>query len=88
MKSNDTCHSHIKRQHKLNMKSNNIIEKVNARIQLLRQLKNLGITRQERIRLWIKYFRSIWEKSFVNLKANIYQQNINALEGTSFLFAS
>ena len=57
-----------------------LVRKVNSRMRLIRKCVSLGATRQELVKLWIIYCRSILEQSCVVWHNSLTQENIEDLE--------
>ena len=65
---------------------NEIISKVNKRMQLLQKCKEIGSNNNELVMLWIIYCRSILENSSVVWSSSLTNENINDLERTQKSF--
>ena len=63
-----------------------IIQKVNARMQLLRKVWSFGSSCQEMVQLWKVFCRSILEQSCQLWDSGLTQENRNNLERTQKLF--
>ena len=63
-----------------------IIKKVNARMQLLRELQSFGATNDEMVHFWILFCRSVLEQSCVVWGTSLTQENIENLERTQKTF--
>ena len=63
-----------------------IIKKVNARMQLLRELQSFGATHDEMVHFWILFCRSVLEQSCVVWGTSLTQENIDNLERTQKTF--
>ena len=61
---------------------NEIIKKVNARMQLIRELQSFGATDDEMVHFWILFCRSVLEQSCVVWGSSLTQENIENLERT------
>ena len=66
---------------------NEIIKKVNSRMQLIRELKSFGASNQEMSHFWILFCRSVLEQSCVVWGSSLTQENIDNLERTQKTFA-
>ena len=64
-----------------------MIRKVNSRMQLIRNIKKFGATKQELVHLWITFCRSVLEQSCVLWHSTLTQDNITDLERTQKTFA-
>lgn len=69
-----------------NENSDNLIKKVNSRMQLLRKLRAIGSTKEEMVQLWIVYCRSILEQSCVIWHSSLSKQKTEDLERTQKYF--
>ena len=66
---------------------NEIIKKVNARMQLIRELQSFGATNDEMVHFWILFCRSVLEQSCVVWGSSLTQENIENLERTQKTFS-
>ena len=66
---------------------NAIISKVNARMQLIRELQSFGATKEEMVNFWILFCRSVLEQSCVVWGPSLTQENVQDLERTQKSFA-
>ena len=66
---------------------NMIIEKVNARMQLLRNIYSFGATTDEMVHLWVVFCRSVVEQSCVVWHSSLTQENSDDLERTQKTFS-
>ena len=57
-----------------------IIKKVNARMQLIRELQSFGTKNNEMVHFWILFCRSVIEQSCVVWGTSLTQENIDNLE--------
>ena len=64
-----------------------IIRKVNNRMQLIRGVQSFGASREEMVHLWILFCRSVLEQSCVVWGTSITQENKDDLERTQKTFA-
>ena len=64
-----------------------IIRKVNNRMQLIRGVQSFGASREEMVHLWILFCRSVLEQSCVVWGTSITQENKDYLERTQKTFA-
>ena len=65
----------------------NIVRKINARMQLLREVWRMGSTVEEMVHLWIIYCRSVAEQSCVVWAGSLTVENKDDLERTQKSFA-
>ena len=63
-----------------------IIRKVNMRLQFLTKCFSFGASKQEMVKLWVTYCRSILEQSCVVWNGSLTNENINDLERTQKTF--
>ena len=63
-----------------------LIRKVNARMQLLRGVQSFGASKEEMVHLWIIFCRSVLEQSCVVWHSSLTQENIDNLERTQKTF--
>jgi hypothetical protein len=63
-----------------------IIKKVNARMQLIRNLQSFGATHSEMVHLWTIFCRSVLEQSCAVWHSSLTQENIDDLERTQKSF--
>jgi hypothetical protein len=63
-----------------------LIKKVNARMQLLRNLKSFGASHEEMVHLWTVFCRSILEQSSAVWHSSLTQENADDLERTQKSF--
>ena len=63
-----------------------IITKVNARMQLIRELQNFGASNEDMTHFWILFCRSVLEQSCVVWGTSLTQENKNDLERTQKTF--
>ena len=61
---------------------NEIINKVNKRMLLLKKILSFGATKEEMVHIWIVYCRSLLEQSAVVWSSSLTQLNKNDLERT------
>ena len=66
---------------------NMIIKKVNARMQLLRNIYIFGATTDEMVHLWVVFCRSVVEQSCVVWHSSLTQENCDDLERTQKTFS-
>ena len=66
---------------------NHLIKKVNARMQLLRNIHSFGASKEEMTHLWIVFCRSVLEQSCVVWGPSLTQENKDDLERTQKSFA-
>ena len=66
---------------------NMIIKKVNARMQLLRNIYSFGATTDEMVHLWVVFCRSVVEQSCVVWHSSLTQENSDDLERTQKTFS-
>ena len=66
---------------------NEIIKKVNSRMQLIRELKNFGASIEEMTHFWTLFCRSVLEQSCVVWGSSLTQENKDNLERTQKTFA-
>ena len=64
-----------------------IIKKVNARMQLLRGVQSFGATKAEMVHLWTLFCRSVLEQSCAVWHSSLTQENTDDLERTQKTFA-
>ena len=64
-----------------------IIRKVNARMQLLRNVYSFGATTEEMVHLWVVFCRSVAEQSCVVWHSSLSQENIDDIERTQKTFS-
>ena len=65
----------------------NLIKKVNARMQLLRGVQSFGATKIEMVHLWAIFCRSVLEQSCVVWHSSLTQENSDDLERTQKTFS-
>ena len=65
-----------------------IITKVNARMQLIRELQNFGASSEDMTHFWILFCRSVLEQSCVVWGTSLTLENKNDLERTQKTFCS
>ena len=63
-----------------------IIKKVNARMQLLRNLLSFGATTEEMVHMWVVFCRSVLEQSCTVWHSSLTEENRNDLERTQKTF--
>ena len=66
---------------------NEIIKKVNSRIQVIRELKSFGASIKEMTHFWTLFCRSVLEQSCVVWGSSLTQENKDNLERTQKTFA-
>ena len=66
---------------------NEIIQKVNKRMLLLKKILSFGATREEMVHVWIVYCRSLLEQSAVVWSSSLTQENKDDLGRTQKSFA-
>ena len=66
---------------------NAIIKKVNARMQLLRNIYSFGATTHEMVHLWVVFCRSVVEQSCVVWHSSLTKENNDDLERTQKTFS-
>ena len=66
---------------------NNLIRKVNSRMQLIRGIQSFGATQEELVHLWKFFCRSVLEQSCIVWGPSLTQENSNNLERTQKTFA-
>ena len=64
-----------------------LIRKVNARMQLLRNIQSFGASQKDMVHLWIVFCRSVLEQSCVVWGHSLTQENKDDLERTQKTFA-
>ena len=65
---------------------NELIRKVNARMQLLRGVQNFGASKEQMVHLWIIFCRSVLEQSCMVWHSSLKQENSDDLERTQKSF--
>ena len=72
--------THIQNDLSWDKNCSELIKKVNARMQLLNKCKEIGSNREEMVKLWILYCRSILETSCIVWGSSLTNENIQDLE--------
>ena len=76
----------IKNDLSWNKNTQNIVQKVNKRMLLIKKILSFGASTQEMVHLWTVYCRSILEQSAVVWSSSLTEQNIKDLERTQKCF--